>query len=200
MPDENYIVKKATACLKNGGVIICPTESCYSFSCDAGNRKAVECIHEIKQDTEFKPMTIMVSKLEQIEKFAVLNAVAEKLAKKLMPGQINLVVNKKDESEYNFLSRSGDGIAFRIPNNEITLEIIRQFGSAITTTSVNLHGQPGIYDISKARELFEDKVCAIVDGGNLDKSIPVSTIYDTRSGKILREGLIKEKDILMALR
>lgn len=185
--------RRAASCLKNGGVIICPSESCYSFSCDARCEEAVSRIHKIKGDAEFKPITIMVSDLGQVEEFGILNDKTKELAEKFMPGQINLIIDKKDPEKYNFLSRAEDGIAFRIPNCEITLEIIRRFGSPITTTSVNLHGHPGIYKIAEARKLFQDKVCAIVNAGDLNEKIPVSTIYDTRTGKVIREGLVKIK-------
>lgn len=192
---KNSHIQTALDCLRGGAVIICPSESSYSLSCDARSEKAAEEIRRIKGDKEFKPMTILISILEMIEEFGILNDKAREIAERLMPGQLNLIIEKRDEAEFNWLSRAGEGIAFRIPDNETMIELIKGIGSPITTTSANLHGEPSLYKISKVKELFGGKVCCIVDAGDLDESIPVSAIYDTRRGKVLREGLIKEKDI-----
>jgi len=184
-------IKEAVKIMKNGGIIICPSESCYSFSCDAKNESAVKKIHEIKQENSDKPMILIVSNLKQIEEFGVLNETAFKLAEKLMPCQLNLIIKKKQN--YDFLGR--ETIAFRIPANKIMLDLAEEMGSAITTTSVNIHNQEPIYEIAKAKKLFEKQVDFIIDNGNLDKSVPVSTIYDTIHKKIIRKGLITEEEI-----
>lgn len=181
-------MEKALECLKNGGVIIYPTENSYSFGCDAKNEEAIKKIHKIKQE-EPKPISILVSSLEQIEEFGVMNETALKLFKKFMPGRINLIIDKKDLSKV--------GISFRISPNKTAFELSRVM--PITTTSVNIHGQSALYDIKKIKELFEDKVCYMLDEGDLDESMPASTIYDTRNNKILREGPITEEEIKEAL-
>jgi len=189
------LIKEAVKVMKTGGVIICPSESCYSFSCDAKNEEAVKRIHKIKQENSDKPIILIVSDLKQIEEIGVLNETAVKLAEKLMPCQLNLIIKKKQG--YDFLSK--DTIAFRIPANKIMFDLAHEMGSAITTTSVNITGQEPIYEISKAKELFGGKVDFVIDSGNLNSKIPVSTIYDTINKKILRQGLITEKEINQAL-
>ncbi|MFH1175307.1 MAG: L-threonylcarbamoyladenylate synthase [bacterium] len=193
-------IQEAIIALKQGGIIIYPSESCYSFGCDAKNQSAVGKIHKIKDDNNSKkPMTILVSSLRQLGDFAALNEKAVKIAGALMPGQINLIVDKKDREKFNWISSSENGIAFRIPANKIALELIKKFGSPITTTTVNIHGKPSMYKIGEIQELFGKEVSAVIDVGDLDESVRVSTIFDTRTGKILREGPISEQKIFSAL-
>lgn len=186
------MINKAVESLENHEVIICPSESCYSLSCDAKSQKAVEKLHELKGESKDKPITILVANLTQLEDFAIVTKDIKKIVDKLMPGQLNLIVEKKDKNKYNFIAN--DSICFRIPNNQIMLEICKKFG-AITTTSANLHGQPSLYKIEDVKKTFENKVNCILDAGDLNENIPVSTIYDTRTGKILREGLVTEEEI-----
>ena len=182
--------------LKKGEVIIYPTESCYGFGCDAKNKEAVEKIHKIKEEPLDKPVTIITSDLEQMKEFGEINDKITKLSKEFMPGQLNLVINKNDK--YPHLSK--EGISFRIPNHPIALEIPKKLGSAITTTSVNIHNQPSIYKIEDVKKLFQNKVTHIIDGGDLNEETPTSTIFDTRNNKVLREGIITEEQILEALK
>ena len=183
--------QQALEVLKQGGVIICPSESCYGFTCDAKSKQAIKRIHKIKQEPEDKPLTIAAANLEQIKEFAIINKETEKIIKDLMPCQLNLIVPEKQPNKYKFLSKKG--ISFRIPTDPTLFELAKELGAPVVTTSVNLHGQPSIYKLNKAKELFQDKVDYILGVGDLDKNTPTSTIYDTRTKKILRQGIIKIK-------
>ena len=101
---------QALNCLKNGKVIVYPTESCYSFGCDARNQNAINRINHIKKRSLDKPITLMVSDLDQIRQFGIFNKTAKKLSNALMPAQINLIIDSKDKDNKN-------GISFRIPAN-----------------------------------------------------------------------------------
>ncbi len=189
--------EKALECLKDGGVIIYPSESCYSFGCDAKNEIAVKKIHEIKNESINKPITLLVSDLKQIEEFGIINETAEKISEKLMPGKISLIIEKKDPEKYGYLSENG--ICFRIPDNKIAFDLCANFGGAITTTSVNIHKEPSMYKISEVIEKFGNKVSTIIETGDRDENIPVSTIYDTMENKIIRRGPVSEEIIMKIL-
>jgi len=195
---EDEIIKKAVEALKKGEVIIYPTESCYSFGCDAENESAVRKIHDLKQENYEKPITLSVSNLEQIKKYGILNNSALKLSHHFMPGRINLIISAKNPKKYNYLSRNG--IAFRIPANIIAFKISDMFDHAITTTSVNIHGQPSIYNILELKKLFGDKISFIIDSGDLNDTIPQSTVFDTRTNKTVLERGIKTQEIYRALK
>jgi len=186
-------LNKAIDCLKNGRVIIYPTESCYAFGADAKNYSAIAKIKKLKNQPIDKPIHAIVDNLDQIKNIGIPNLVAEKLSKKFHPGQLNLIIDFIKPKKYQYLSNSG--IAFRIPKNKIARELCQKFGSLITTTSANIHGEPAIYKIDDIRSKFDHRVCQIIDAGNLNKSTPVSTIFDTRTRKIIREGPITLEEI-----
>jgi L-threonylcarbamoyladenylate synthase len=193
----NIQIIRAIQCLKKEGVIIYPSESCYSFGCDAKNKKAVEKIHELKKESKDKPITLNISSLRQIRKFGFLNNAALKLYKRFMPGHLNLIIKKRNNKKFLYLSKRG--ISFRISKNPTALELSKKFGSAITTTSVNMHNSPPLYKISEVKRYFHDKVDYIIDAGNLNSKIPPSTIYDTINKRIVRNGPVSESEIKKVL-
>jgi len=179
-------------------VIICPSESCYGFSCNARNKEAIKIIHQIKQEPQDKPLTLAISDISQIKEFGVVNEKTQKIAAKLFPAQLNLIISENQPNNFSFLTKSG--ISFRIPNHKILSELAKAISAPIVTTSANLHNQPPSYNIAKIKELFEDKVDFILDGGDLDENNPTSTIYDTRTNKILRQGIVTLDQIQEALK
>ena len=186
-------IDNAIVCLKSGEIVIYPTESSYAFGVDAKNKQAIEKLHDIKREPYDKAVPVIASDLDQIINIVELNETAIKLSKDFHPGQLNLIVDFKEGQNCSFLSKNG--LCFRIPKNDVALNLCQKFRSPITTTSANIHGSPAIHEISKVRKRFNAEVCTIIDGGDLENNVPASTIYDTRSREILRQGLITKKQI-----
>ena len=182
---------EALECLKNGGVIIYPSESCYSFGCDARDKNAVERVHEIKNEDKNKSLILNVFNVNQIEEFGVMNEVAKSMLNEFNGRALTLIVDIKEN--YGYLSE--EGIAFRVLSNKIANNLVKEFGSAIITTSVNIHGEKPLYDISSVVGQFGDKVDCIIDAGDLDENVNVSTLFNTRTLKILREGAVSNGEI-----
>ncbi len=185
---ENF--SEALGHLENGGVIIYPSESCYSFGCDAKNKAAVEKVHEIKEEGKDKSFILNVASLDQIREFGIVNAFARRLFEYFKGRGLTLIIEKRDGFEY----LSKNGIAFRVLNNEVANRLANDFG-AIITTSVNIHGEKPLYDIKSVREQFEGKTGCILDSGDLNENTKVSTLVDTRNMKILREGAVSKAEI-----
>lgn len=184
-------LEKTIKCLKENKVIIYPSESCYSFGCKADSKIACEKIHDLKQESHDKSLIVLVSDTKQLEQFGTMNHIAHTLAKNLMPGKITLVVDRHNK----FNPSQKTEIAFRIPARKEAFEICKQLDAAITTTSLNISGEKPIYKIAPAKQKFQNKVCTLLDAGDLDENNQVSTMYDTRSQKILREGPVTGEQI-----
>ncbi|MBT3865703.1 threonylcarbamoyl-AMP synthase [Candidatus Woesearchaeota archaeon] len=181
---------EALECLKDGKVIIYPSESCYSFGCDAKNKEAVERVHEIKKESN-KSLILNVFDSNQADEFGVMNDVAKSLFEEFKGRALTLIIDRKDT--YDYLSE--EGIAVRVLSNKIANNLVKEFGSAIITTSVNIHGEKPLYDLSSVVGQFGDKVDCIIDSGDLDENVSVSTLFDTRTMKILREGAVSKAEI-----
>lgn len=183
--------------LSRGGVIITPSESCYGLSCDVFNQKAVARINQIKGDRAGMPLSVVVGDLEVIGQIGLLNNTAIKLSNAFHPGQLNLIVDFKEPQKYGYLS--SNGIAFRIPANKILFDLVKEYGQPITSSSANLHGEKPLYKIAEVKSIFGNKVDYILDAGDLDPLISPSTVYDTRSNILIREGPINLDQIRSVL-
>jgi len=187
-------IKETVVILKEGGICVYPTETCYGLGCDATNENAIKKLREIKRMGNEKKISIIVSSLDMIKKYGRVTKRVEKIVNLFMPAPLTLIIKKKKIIP-DILNK--DEIAFRIPNNLVALRLVKEFGKPITTTSANVTTNPSIYTIDKIRKVFEGKVDIILDGGDLPLELP-STIVDmtSKKAKIIREGSMKPTLIL----
>lgn len=185
--NEDSRYKHAIKALENGEVIITPSESCYGLSCDATNPEAVKKLHELKKEPLNKPLTLLVTSLDQIKKIAEINKTAETLSAYFHPGQLNIIVPLRDPDKYSFLSPNGT-IAFRISALNHLHSLVTDYGKAITTTSANIHGEPPIYKEAEIRNhpIFGNVYSILMPDTN-EQPLP-STIYSSIDNSIIRQG------------
>ena len=193
--NERKIIEKAARIMKEGGVVIIPTETSYGIGVDATNETAIKKIAAVKQQPEEKHISIIVADLEQAEKFGRIGEEARKLVEKFMPGPLTLVVKKKPGVPDLLAENS---IAFRISSNRIARAVCEQLGNGVTATSANLHGRPSIYSAREVVKQFNNRVHMIIDAGELQHNSP-STIFDMEEKRVLRLGPITEMQITQVL-
>ncbi len=179
--------------LKNGGIVIYPTDTVYSLSVDPFNEVAVKKIFSFKKRDKSKSLIIQISSIsklpywvERISKKSLL------LIEKFWPGPLTLIFKKNLKISSNAFV---DTIGIRIPNNNHSLKILSEFRGLIGT-SVNISGFPSIFDLKDIVKIFGNDVDFILGIGNCEKK-KESTIIDCSSEKIivLREGCIKNNII-----
>lgn len=193
--NEKAIIEKAARIMKDGGVVIFPTESSYGIGVDALNEAAIRKIAPIKGQPEEKNISIVVADLEQAKRFGKISEDAEKLAQKFMPGPLTLVVQKQSGVP-NALA--GETIAFRVSGSRVARGLCAALGNGITATSANMHGRPSTYSAKEVIKEFNSRVHMIIDAGELPHNAP-STIYDVAQKKVLRYGPVSELQIKIAL-
>jgi len=182
------LIEKAIDILKNGGLIVYPTETCYGIGCDALNENAVEKVYRVKKREKKKPLSIIVSSLEMMRKYGKITKEVEYLVKKFMPGPLTIVVEKK-RTIPDILNPKE--IAFRISSHPIAQQLVKELDKPITATSANISGSKPIYSSEEIVKIFNGKVDMIIDSGNLPLIQP-STIIRVKKSKIelIREGAI----------
>jgi len=182
------LIEKAIDILKNGGLIVYPTETCYGIGCDALNENAVEKVYRVKKREKKKPISIIVSSLKMIRKYGKITKEVEYLVKKFMPGPLTIVVEKKRKIPDILNPKE---IAFRISSHPIAQQLVKELDKPITATSANISGSKPIYSSEEIVKIFNGKVDMIIDSGNLPLIQP-STIIRVKKSKIelIREGAI----------
>jgi len=180
--DENPNLKeilKIVEILRDGGVIIYPTDTIYGIGCDITKSKAVERVARIKKiNPEKTALSFIFSDLSHISDYCKpLNNSIFKLLKKNLPGPFTFILDANSNVPKLFKS-SKKSLGIRIPNNNIIREIIRELGNPILSTSV--HDEDTIIEYTTDPELihekFGDLVDLVIDGG-YGGNVP-STIVD----------------------
>lgn len=173
--------------LNSGGIAVLPTDTIYGIHASALNPEAVEKIYQVKDRSHSKPMIVLISSIDDLNKFGV-NPTSEvrKILEKIWPNPISVILPISNPG-LEYLHRGTNSLAFRIPNNQFLLNLLKETGP-LASTSANPEGQKPAENIEEAREYFGDSVDFYLDAGEL-RSIP-STVLKLEDGKfkVLRQG------------
>lgn len=183
-------VKKVVDVLKSGGLVIYPTDTVYGLGCDITNSKALERIAKIKGiKLEKANFSFICCDLSNISDYVKqIDTATFKLLKRALPGPYTFILPGNSNLPKEFKKKTTVGI--RVPDNEIALELVRQLGNPIVSTSI--HDDDEVLEYSTDPELIFEKwqnlVDVVIDGGYGD-NIP-STIIDAsgREPFVVREG------------
>ena len=175
--------------LRNGGVIILPTDTVYAFGCSIFNVQGIEFIAKLKgHDLRKTNLSFICSEMSQISEFAKMDDVAFMLMKKNLPGPFTFILNGSSKLPKLFKNKNTVGI--RMPKNEIALAIVRELGNPLMTSSIftTEDSQEYFTDPELIDETYGHQVDLVIDGG-MGGSIH-STIVDCTEYEpvILREG------------
>lgn len=193
--EKELAIKKAVETLKNGNLIIYPTETCYGLGGDATNPKALQEIMKYKKLRGSKPISVAVSDRKMAKKYVEINEMADNIYKNYLPGPITVISMNKGNLVPPVVSVQGT-VGVRYPDYQFTLDLIKEFGKPITATSANVSYKSPPYSIKQLiKDLPKkslDLIKLFLDAGNLPKNQP-STVLDTTLNQlsILRQGRVE---------
>jgi len=194
-PDDKT-VDTAIDILAKGKMIIFPTETLYGLGVDCENEQAVKRLYKNKQREENKPVSILISDIGMLFKYAdTPSADAIKLMDAFWPGPLTLVF-KAQPNVKSIITGGTGAIGIRIPSCVFCRKMVQRLGHALTATSANISGNPGCNDIGDIPERLRKAAGLILNGGKLEGTEPstVLAVYDEKP-VMLREGKIPRKEI-----
>ena len=177
-------IKEIVTALKNGAVLILPTDTIYGLVCDAVNDQSVKKIFKIKNRAKQKSLPIFVSGIKQAKKFATINKNQEAFLKENWPGAMTVILKAK--KGLSSLVYKNYTIGLRAPNYEFLSLILKEFKKPLAQTSANVSGLMATTKIKEVLEQFDQRDIQpdiVIDAGDLPKSQP-STIIDITGDKI----------------
>ncbi|MFT5771347.1 MAG: tRNA threonylcarbamoyl adenosine modification protein (Sua5/YciO/YrdC/YwlC family) [Algoriphagus sp.] len=184
--------------LRDGGVVIYPTDTVYGMGCDITSQKAIDRICKIKGINPKKHnFSIICADMSNIAEFTrIITKPVFKLMKKAFPGPFTFILDASNQVP-KILHSKKKTIGIRIPNHSIPLLLVKELGNPILTTSINDEDEVVEYstDPELIFEKYENLVDVVIDGG-YGQNI-ASTILDCTGNEIeiLRQGLGKLEDI-----
>ena len=193
--DENQL-KKIAQNIKKGKIAVFPTETVYGIGTNGLDEGAVEKLFKIKKRPKEKPVSLLVSDIDMINKVAKdISKTEYNIIKKFMPGPLTIILRKK-EIVLDILTNGSEFVGIRIPDNEIAKKLIEYSGIPIATTSANISGKEANTNLKDIMLEFKDKVDYYIDGGT-SKIGKASTVIKVVNNKIeiLRTGSITKEQL-----
>jgi len=168
---SEVIIRLAADLLRQGELIVYPTDTVYGIGADATNKRAVAKVFALKKRPKSKPLSVMVSDIGMLKKYA-------KTVRGFKKGRYTFIIEPKKR-----LPVSKYDIGFRLPNHWCA-KIAKELGRPVVTTSANVSEQPVAKTAKEAKKMFGDKVALYIDGGRL--AAKPSKVVILRSGKRIR--------------
>lgn len=186
-PEFESIVEAANV-LREGGLVIFPTETVYGIAADFNNPVAIKRLREVKRRNDTKPFSILISHKGIVENYSEYNDPRlYKLIDEYWPGPLTVIVPSRQH---------GETIGIRMPDNIIALRMVDQSQCTIAAPSANLEGKKPPETCQEALEDLDGLVDLALDGGRVELG-KSSSIVDFTQGtpKIVREGAITQTDV-----
>ena len=185
-PQLRYI-NKAVSVLKEGGVIIYPTDTVYGIGCDIFNKDALERIFNIKNDSGSKLLSFVCSDLKDIAKYARVSDYAYRTMKHLLPGPYTFILPAAKLVPKKLWSKRKT-VGIRIPNNNITMKLVEELGNPIISTSTTNRKGDVIYDPFEIKNIFNAQVDLMLSMGPLMGEPSTVVDLSDEEPEVLREG------------
>ena len=186
-------VKEIAGLIREGKVIICPTDTVYGLVADATNEKAISKIFKIKKRQRSKAISIFVKDIESAKKISIIGSSQASFLEEVWPGKVTVVLRKRDEvSLPKILFGQEKTIGLRIPDYELIVLLLKELNVPLTGTSANISGESSMVRVKRVLDQFKNQKYQpdlIVDAGDLEVSKPSTVIDLTKpEPRILRIG------------
>ena len=187
---------RAAAIISSGGVIAFRTDTFYGLGADPLNAHAVRKVKELKGREENKPILLLISDADQINRFIEEPGSYRKIAGHHWPAALTLVGRGLSEIPSE-LTAGTNTIGLRLPDDEEVRALVRVCGGALTATSANPAGSPPAQTAAEVENYFPTGIDLIIDGGAALITEP-STVVDVsgEQPKLIREGAVKRSELV----
>ena len=185
---QHRLIMKVVDILKNGGIVVYPTDTYYGIGCDIMNKRAIERIYQLKQRNKSKPFSFICSDLKNISRYAKVSNYAYKTMKRLLPGPYTFILEgSKLVPKIMLTKRRTAGI--RVPDNRICLNLVKELGNPVITTSATMPDGTIFHDASLIHDYFGNRVDAVIDGSIVPGSPSSVILLINDIPEVIRKGL-----------
>ncbi len=186
---QRRFIRQAVECLRAGGVIVYPTDSCYALGCHIGDKSALERIRNIRETDRHHHFTLVCRDLADVGKYAVVENWQYRLLRSHTPGPYTFLLKASRETPRRLKHERRGTIGLRVPDHPVSQMLLTELGEPVMSSTLLLPGeQLPRTDAKEIYELLEQKVDMVLDGGNCGL-VPTSVI-DLSAGQaeVVREG------------
>lgn len=191
-PQERQI-QKITDALRNGAIMLYPTDTVYAIGCDLTVKSAVQKVRQIKQLSNDKPLTFLCPSLSNIASYAIVTDIAYRFIKRLIPGPYTFILPASKAVPKLVMEPKRKTTGIRVPEQKVCLAIMSALNNPIISTSAHTDDNDELVGPMEKAVLFDhlDKIVDIIIDDDSDPGNQVSTMIDLTDEEptIMRQGL-----------
>ena len=171
------LIRQAAEVLRNGGIVVYPTDSCYALGCHLDDKDAVARIRQIRKLDEQHHMTLMCRDLSEISQYAKVDNAKFRLLKSNTPGSYTFILEATKEVPKRLQHPKRSTIGIRIPDHPVALALLEELGEPMTSSTLILpEEERPLNDAGLIRNLLEKQVDLVIDGGAV--GVEFTTVID----------------------
>ncbi|MDD4928362.1 MAG: L-threonylcarbamoyladenylate synthase [Gallionella sp.] len=183
------LIRQAVAIIKEGGIVVYPTDSCYALGCKLDDKNAVTRIRQIRQLDDQHFLTLMCRDLSEISTYARVDNAQFRWLKSNTPGSYTFILEATKEVPKRLQHPKRSTIGIRVPDHPVALALLEELGEPMSSSTLILPDEVWpLNDAELIRELLEKKVDAVIDGGAV--GVEFTTVIDLTGAVpvLLRQG------------
>lgn len=183
------LIRRAVEIVRDGGLMVYPTDSCYALGCHLGDKGAMERIRRIRQVDERHHFTLVCRDLSELGQYAVVDNIQYRSLKKSTPGSYTFILKASREVPKRLLNPKRNTIGVRVPDHNVVRALLEEMGEPILSSTLILPGdERPLNDMDEIRDRLQNDVEVILDGGSC--GVDMTTVVDLTGDMpvIVRQG------------
>lgn len=186
---QHRLIQQAVQILRQGGVIVYPTDSCYALGCHIGDKDAARKLLKVRGLDEGHDLTLVCCDLSELGKYAQVDNTRFRLLKAHTPGAYTFILKGTREVPKRLLHKRHDTIGLRVPDHPIVQALLAELGEPILSSTLQLPGEDvPLNEAWEIRERLEHLVDLVIDGGACGMTPTTVVDLTTDAPQVLRFG------------
>jgi len=187
---QGRLIAQAVSIIRDGGVVVYPTDSCYALGCIIGDKQAMERIARIRQTDAKHNFTLVCRDLSDISTYARVDNPTYRMLKMLTPGPYTFILKATNEVPRRLQNPKRKTIGLRVPDNAICQALLEELGEPMMSSTLIMPDKElPETDAEEIREALEKHVDLVIDGGNCGFEPTTVLVFDDKGGiDVARQG------------
>ncbi len=183
------LIRRAADIVRRGGLIACPTDSCYALGCHLDDAKAMTRLRKIRGLSERHHLTLLCRDLSEIANYAIVDDARYRLIKAATPGSYTFILRARREVPKRTMHARRKTIGVRVPGHPAAHALLAELGEPLLCATLILPGEAHPFsDAARIRERLEHELDLVIDAGPC--GVEPSAVIDltAEAPLVVREG------------
>ncbi len=174
---QQRLIRRVVEIVRNGGLMVYPTDSCYALGCHIGDKSAMERMRRIRQVDEHHHFTLVCRDLSELGQYAIVDNIQYRSLKASTPGSYTFILKASREVPKRLLNPKRNTIGVRVPDHKVVRALLQEMGEPILSSTLMLPGDESpLNDMDEIRSRLQHDVEVVLDAGSC--GVEMTTVVD----------------------